>query len=118
MPWLPWSRRVSWPWGGPRSRDPRAESGAGVMGAPEIRLLLRPSLADMFRMEREETSQLPSWLREGLDAEATDTKMNKRTESRHVWMVPVHARFPSDPAHKPISAKPTFVEPTCNCRMV
>ena len=56
-------------------------------------------------MDREETSQLPAWLREGLDAEETDSLPNKRTEPRHVWAAPVHARVLNDPAGKPLRAQ-------------
>lgn len=40
-----------------------------------------------------DVNDMPSWLREGLDAEATDAVLNKRTEERHCWSVLANAKL-------------------------
>ncbi|MCH7996111.1 MAG: PilZ domain-containing protein [Planctomycetes bacterium] len=44
-----------------------------------------------------EVKDIPMWLREGLDEEATDGVLNKRSEPRHGWLVLTRARLLSSP---------------------
>lgn len=50
-------------------------------------------------------NDIPLWLREGLDEEATDGVLNKRSEPRHGWMILTRARLLSSPDTELTSVK-------------
>jgi len=51
------------------------------------------------------TNEIPSWLRAGLDVEAADGVLNKRTEPRHGWVTMTRARLARAPNTELISVK-------------
>ena len=54
-------------------------------------------MVDLVRMPTVEVKDIPIWLREGLDEEATAGVLNKRSEPRHGWLVLTRARLLSSP---------------------
>ena len=50
-------------------------------------------MVDLFRMATVNVNDMPMWLREGLEEEATDGVLNKRSEPRHGWMILTRARL-------------------------
>lgn len=72
---------------------------------PSIDLDFGIALVDLFRMAIVEVKDIPMWLREGLDEEATEGVLNKRSEPRHGWMILTRARLLSSPDTKLTSVK-------------
>jgi|GEM_PF-1676094 len=60
---------------------------------------------DLFRMPSVEANDIPLWLREGLDEEATDGVLNKRAEPRHGWVVMTRAMLLGSPGTELTSVK-------------
>ena len=64
-------------------------------------------MVDIFRMTTIDKSDMPLWLREGLDQETTDDDLNKRSESRHSWLILTRAKLLANPSTE-LSAIKTY----------